>query len=140
MRQNPWRYNAPPGWNNIQDAPRDGTVIEIQNNYGIAPTWNICRWERNGWQNANDPNSGVGDGPWLSWKPYAGEVSDYRDPTNGQQETNDYWLLAAGLPPSFATNARRLPSVTKESAPARFRAAKEPKRKAGWLARLFGHD
>lgn len=122
MIQNPWRYNTPPGWSNIQDAPRDGTVIEIQNNYGVAPTWSICRWQGGGWERADNPSHGVGDGPWLSWRAYEGEVSDYIDPTNGQQDTADYWRLAVGLPPEAAMR-----SIVPKRAP----------EKRGWLARLF---
>jgi hypothetical protein len=99
LMQNPWRYNTPPGWSDIITAPRDGTVIETQNNYGIAPTFGLHKWERGGWKNANDPTRGVGDGPHLSWRPYTGAVKDYRDPTNGKQMTENYWLLAAGMPP-----------------------------------------
>ena len=33
-------------WRPINTAPRDGTVIEIKNNYGLAPWYDLFRWER----------------------------------------------------------------------------------------------
>lgn len=98
MFNNQYRFNTPNGWNNINDAPRDGTIIEIQNNFGIAPTFRICRWSKDchspGWKDANDTTRGVVDGPHLSWRPYKGEVGSYVDPTNGAQETLAYWSMA----------------------------------------------
>jgi hypothetical protein len=95
IRQNPFQHRPPPGWNNIVDAPRDGTVIEIQNNFGIAATYSICKWvQGRGWQDAADECSGVGDGPHLSWRPYAGGVEEYRDPTGGAQFSEEYWDAA----------------------------------------------
>lgn len=101
--ENPYRFRAPAGWNNITEAPRDGTVIEIQNNYGIAPTYSICKWvSGRGWQNAVNESSGVSDGPHLSWRPYVGAVDSYIDPTGGAQETREYWdraiIQASGGP------------------------------------------
>lgn len=92
VRQNPYRHRPPHGWNNIVDAPRDGTVIEIQNNWGVAPTFSICKWVKGrGWQDAADESSGVGDGAHLSWRPYSGSVQHYVDPTGGAQDTAEYW-------------------------------------------------
>jgi hypothetical protein len=92
VRQNAYRHRTPPGWNDITDAPRDGTVIELQNNWGIAPTYSICKWVHGrGWQDAADERSGVSDGSHLSWRPYEGSVEGYRDPTGGAQDSLEYW-------------------------------------------------
>lgn len=116
IRDNPYRHRTPPGWNNITEAPRDGTVIEVQNNWGIAPTYSICKWaEGRGWQDAADSSSGVTDGAHLSWRPYAGSVDAYLDPTGGAQNSEEYWdravIQATGglLNPAAerARNARR---------------------------------
>lgn len=100
IRQNPWRYNTPPGWNDIRDAPRDGTPIEIQNNWGVAPHFGVCRWDEkwSSWQYVDRPNSGMSDGPHLSWRPYNGNAANYVDPTGGAQDTQAYWLEACGRP------------------------------------------
>lgn len=34
----------PPGWNWMSQAPKDGTVIEIRNGFGLLPTYSIARW------------------------------------------------------------------------------------------------
>ena len=82
-------------WRDITSAPRDGTVIEIQNNWGVAPSFGIYKWvDATGWVNARDDNFGVGDGAHLSWRPFEGEASDYVDPTKGAQDTREYWLAA----------------------------------------------
>lgn len=33
-----------PGWRSMGRAPRDGTVIEIRNAYGLLPSYSINRW------------------------------------------------------------------------------------------------
>ncbi len=104
IRMNPWRYNAPPGWSNIQDAPTDGTIIEIQNNWGVAPTFGLYQRVDGRWQNAHDKRSGVSDGPHLSWRPSKQAVGEYVDPTGGAQDTANYWLQACGMPPRVTGN------------------------------------
>ena len=84
-------------WKDITLAPRDGTPIEIKNDYGIAPTFSLCSWVAGrGWVHTNDDCQGVGDGPWLTWRPYEGDPESYVDPTNGAQETEQYWRAASG--------------------------------------------
>lgn len=84
-------------WQRIESAPRDGTPIELRNDYGIAPTYSLSKWVQDrGWVHANDDSRGVGDGPWLTWRPYEGNAKDYIDPTNGAQETPEYWRAASG--------------------------------------------
>ena len=144
MSYNPWRYNTPPGWNNIQDAPRDGTVIEIQNNYGIAPTWSLNKWiDDRGWINAKDEHSGVGDGPWLSWRPYTGSIDSYRDPTDGAQNTQNYWLLVAGMAPVLGGGIQfdEEPKISKKDLKSCHALADEkPIIKKSWLRKLMTLD
>jgi hypothetical protein len=89
---------SPPGWLDITTAPRDGTVVEIQNNWGVAPWYAVCKWVPGyGWMNATDPTRGMSDGPHLSWRPYTNNRSSYVDPTHGAQNTVGYWRRACGL-------------------------------------------
>lgn len=135
MRHNPWRYNAPPGWNNIADAPRDGTVIETQNNYGVAPTFHLRKWVAgSGWVDPADERSGTIDGPHLSWRPYAGAIDAYCDPTGGAQMTRNYWLLACGAAP--VPNGD-LPMDHPLAFADRDIPVKMPPQRKSWLARLF---
>lgn len=107
-RFNPYEFHTPPGWNPIASAPRDGTIIEIQNNYGIAPHFGLFKWHKTewgdeGWRHANDPEIGgcsSTDALHLSWRPYEGSLDDYRDPTGGAQDTRAYWIRASGLNPA----------------------------------------
>jgi hypothetical protein len=92
IRQNPYRHSPPVGWNNINAAPRDGTVIEIQNNWGVAPWFGLYKWVGGrGWQDAADERSSVSDGEHLSWRSYSGDLVAYVDPLNGAQDTMEYW-------------------------------------------------
>lgn len=76
---NRFRHETPPGWNDIATPPRDGTVIEIQNNFGAEPSFGLYRWTPGwmpdgdgGWVDADDEARGLIDGPHLSWKPLEG--------------------------------------------------------------------
>lgn len=104
MQMNPWRYATPPGWLPIESAPRDGTVIEIQNNWGVAPWFRLHRWvDQRGWVDADDDSRSLGseDGLHLSWRPYTKTDRPYVDPTGGASRTVGYWRAAEGLPPSL---------------------------------------
>lgn len=91
--------SPPAGWNDIATAPRDGTVIEIRNDYGIAPWYGIYKWaDGRGWVDATDDRKGTADGEFLSWRHYNRTVADYVDPTNGAQMSKSYWRRAAGFP------------------------------------------
>lgn len=92
------------GWRSMDTAPRDGTVVELENRYGIAPWYGLFRWtaEHHGytdtqpsWIMATDPRSSVSNDASLRWRPFNGDVAEYTDPTNGAQVTREYWLEAA---------------------------------------------
>lgn len=97
MRNNPFRHSAPPGWNNIADAPRDGTPIELQNNWGVAPHYGVCKWaeDRQSWAYVGDEDRAMSDGGHLSWRPFVEEAASYVDPTLGAQHTEEYWREAS---------------------------------------------
>ena len=79
-------------WKDIETAPRDGTPVELENCYGIRPTYSLCKWVNDqGWIYVSDEGRGVDNGPWLRWREYKGSASEYIDPTNGVQETMAYW-------------------------------------------------
>jgi hypothetical protein len=84
-------------WQPIASAPRDGTIVEIENRYGVAPTYGIFRFVAGGWQNANEPRRGAADEAYLRWRPYKGIAKEYVDPTAGAQNTVKYWCDAMGL-------------------------------------------
>lgn len=87
------------GWLSMDTAPRDGSVVEIKNSYGILPTYGLHRWAedfpgsgRKGWQSATNPHMGLGDSEHVyQWRPYAGEPSDYVDYNPSEAE----WVRAA---------------------------------------------
>ena len=92
------------GWQDISTAPRDGTSIELCNQWGIMPTYALCKWTKtrivNGetytfgpdWVDVLDNSRGVIDGQHLSWRPYTGDPAHYEDPTHGAQNTPAYWM------------------------------------------------
>lgn len=104
MLPNPYRYHAPPGWSDMTSAPTDGTVIEIQNNYGIAPCFGLYKRQDEKWIDvvASHQNSTMyiseGDIIAFSCRPYTGTVEDYVDPTFGEQDKPEYWRNAVKLP------------------------------------------
>jgi hypothetical protein len=106
------------GWCSMDTAPRDGTWVELMCTYGVAPWYCIARWADE--QVASGPDGSItkfkssrpswvtpeGGGPFdegsLHWRPYAGNVASYRDPTGGMQNDMAYWRGAVaakyGLP------------------------------------------
>lgn len=102
------------GWQSMENAPRDGTVIELCNTYGIAPWYGLHRWTKEQvvrdqegkefpftlanptWVDVQEEAQSVEDGPYLHWRPYTGDPASYVDPTNGAQKTDAYWVKAAG--------------------------------------------
>lgn len=83
-------------WRSINSAPRDGTVIEIKNDWSpIAPWFGLFHWAdgKGGykWRRADNEPSNIYNGPHLSWRQYNGKVGDYVDPTRGAQFSERYW-------------------------------------------------
>ena len=93
-------------WRSMDTAPRDGTWVELKCTYGVAPWYCLARWtdeishgqdgqmhtfkrSRFSWVKRE------GGGPFeegsLHWRPYAGEVTSYTDPTGGMQDNQAYW-------------------------------------------------
>ena len=115
-----FQTNAPDGggWRLISEAPRDGTVIETKNAYGVAPTYGLFKWtdesffedgtafkSEASWMNVHKKNMGIsGEGSWLSWRPYVGNVTDYKDPTNGVQNDPGYWRGAVAAKGGFRSD------------------------------------
>lgn len=95
----------PDAWRDMAEAPRDGTIIEIKNSYGVAPWFGIFRWQDGSWADVRRPNHFVSNGSAsLEWRSYTGSIADYVDPTRGAQDTNGYWVTAAqrATPPRTA--------------------------------------
>lgn len=141
-------------WRPINSAPRDGTVIEVRNTWGVAPTYQLVRWtdemtainfnsgvrvpfkaQTPSWV-AVDPNAGgspAGEGSWLMWRPYSGDISKYVDPTGGAQMSPAYWRGAVaakyGLPLDYF-----------EKEPARKSSHSEQPKKNGFWSWLFGGE
>lgn len=106
------------GWSSMASAPRDGTVIEVRNSYGIAPTYSLAKWTTESTANSNEGRVSyilsapewvdtVNGGGWISelalnWRPYSGDITKYIDPTGGAQDSPAYWRGAIaskyGLP------------------------------------------
>lgn len=83
-----------PGWNDMASAPRNGTVIELQSNFGIAVHYEIASWEPqqfqrkyNGWWVDAAPGMSTGyvEENCLSWRPYSGSLTNYTQP-DGQTD------------------------------------------------------
>lgn len=105
------------GWMDFNDAPTDGTVIEVKCTYGVAPWYGLFLWDGERWQDARQPHGGIKGGEHFKWRPFNGDVKAYVDPTGGMQDTTEYWRGAAaakyGLPVDHfeaqaEANARRL--------------------------------
>lgn len=91
----------------MQTAPRDGTVIEVKCTYGVAPWYRLFKWTdeyRCMGQASDEPNykgvhewrsadlmCGIVDTDSLYWRPYAGTIENYIDPTGGVQDDMAYW-------------------------------------------------
>jgi len=96
-------------WQPMWKAPRDGTVIEMRNSYGVMPWYGLFKWT-DMIASANDPTLHKIDQPrWasvtqqgmsqgeeseqhLTWRPAPTTAPRaYVDPTGGAQETPEYW-------------------------------------------------
>lgn len=90
------------GWQPMGAAPRDGTVVETMNVYGLAPSYGLAKWSttlrgresplsRPAWASVDRDGSYCDDESTLYWRPFTGNADNYVDPTQGAQETPEYW-------------------------------------------------
>lgn len=101
------------GWKPVASAPRDGTVVEMLETYGIAPWFGLFRWTTDfvstdgktgelihfksstpNWVGVDRPGQNVSEDECLFWRPYKPQPR-YVDPTGGAQWSNAYWCAAA---------------------------------------------
>lgn len=103
------------GWRPVATAPRDGTVVEMLETYGIGPWYGLFKWTDKiilkddkgknqeiktipGWSSVDRGNVGVTESKCLFWRPYKPTSIKYIDPTGGSQESVEYWCRAAHRP------------------------------------------
>ena len=96
------------GWKTVDSAPRDGTVVEMLQTYGVAPWYDLFGWKDGAWISATKPNRGVLE-TCLFWRPFSGDVSKYVDPTGGAQYTTKYQCDAMRLPYDKKKDVCKLP-------------------------------
>jgi hypothetical protein len=113
-------------WKPASTAPRDGTIIEVMETYGGAPTYARQKWIKKGtkitttvrtwsddgktepitytesqgrWQDVDEPNnSGYADDECLFWRPIKQTGKTYVDPTGGAQKSVAYWCSSMHRP------------------------------------------
>jgi hypothetical protein len=105
-------------WKPLTTAPHDGTVVEVLNTYGIAPTYSLMKftrehpaesdWTQKPWKSENpewveiapqpNNNEAIMGTECFYWRPYKGDPKKYVDPTNGAQMSIAYWCLAMHRP------------------------------------------
>jgi hypothetical protein len=87
------------GWMLLESAPKDGTVVEVLNTYGIAPHYSLNRWTKvgdsnmQGWVDLEqDHNFLLTDSKHcFFWRPYNYVPGKkYVDPTGGAQDKVAY--------------------------------------------------
>lgn len=111
------------GWKPMASAPRDGTVVEMLETYGVAPWYGRYKWIKKGtvihatsqvvngdnktvtevpitytesvgrWANTSDSRRGITEDECGFWRPTA-QTGEYTDPTGGAQKTTAYWCVA----------------------------------------------
>jgi hypothetical protein len=106
-------------WQPMFIAPHDGSTIEIKNNYGTMPWYDIFKWEpatptEQIWVGI-DGKIAMPAGRWISqdrlghsldprderymqWRPYSPTTLPYVDPTGGAQNTPEYWSPSHNTP------------------------------------------
>lgn len=111
-------HSSSSDWRSIDSAPRDGTVVEIKNTYGVAPWYGLYKWtgkrtsrDQHGnvheynsepaWVSATDGSISISGEGHIKWRPYAGEVQTYSDPTGGMQNDMAYWRGAVAAKHGF---------------------------------------
>lgn len=93
-----WSTRGPdPMWSEMASAPHDGTVIEVRCACGVAPWFELFRWdvERQRWADAKNPALSFTESRDFMWRPYTDSVENYVDPTGGRQYDPCYWREAA---------------------------------------------
>lgn len=144
------------GWRSMDSAPRDGTVVELRCTYGVAPWYDLFKWTAENapiiqdgvtynfrddqaprWKKAQNLQSSVDDGPYLSWRPYNGDAASYTDPTGGAQNDMAYWRGAVAH--KYGLPLDHFEGIAAENAArnARGKAAPIVPKRSLW-ARLFG--
>jgi hypothetical protein len=88
------RINLSDGWKSMDSAPRDGTVVELAETYGIAPWFGLHKFVDGRWQSTSDSRMGVYEDNCLYWRPHEGAAKSYVDPTGGKQNSIKYWCDA----------------------------------------------
>jgi hypothetical protein len=88
---------AESGWKTIDSAPKDGTVLEGMQTYGIAPYWSTVRFVNNHWVSGIDAAISLEPSTCLMWRPLKVAVLSYQEPTLGKQDTTGYWCDAMRL-------------------------------------------
>lgn len=92
----------------MEEAPRDGTIIEVRNDSGIAPSFGLWKWstdrswkspdgstvviERDPtWIGVRDHKISFAESAKFTWRPWEGDPDKYIDPTGGLQNSPAYW-------------------------------------------------
>ncbi len=93
------------GWQSMASAPRDGTVIEIRNDYGVMSSYGLYRWSSDGipWLSATQPMTGYGHDmeQHLRWRAYSGDPTSYDEGRSGVTlMPGESMTLQFELPPS----------------------------------------
>lgn len=85
-------------WKPLEDAPHDGTIVEVNNTYGVAPTYGIFRFKDGSWAEvAPQKDMGLISERCQFFRPFTGDPDKYVDPTNGAQMKTKYWCDAMRL-------------------------------------------
>ncbi len=115
------------GWKPGATAPRDGTIVETMETYGVAPWYARVKWLKKGqtypstittvspdgkrktepyiatesagrWMNVDNPQQGPSDDECLFWRATKQTGKTYIDPTRGAQNTTAYWCASMHRP------------------------------------------
>lgn len=81
------------GWKTMDSAPKDGSVVELAQMHGLAPSYGLYKWVRGSWQSIKDEHKGMSQ-DCAYWRPVKVDIKSYVDPTGGKQDTIKYWCDA----------------------------------------------